>query len=505
LGAVSRLGQTSAGSEGVYIPVLMAAAVGNLSKITPDQKCFARSPASSRARKITHVAPKFNKRLYKCANLVRAKAVSGGLNSAPVPNLREVKASASSTMDFTDGSKSNLDMPEILSTQQDKPRPAFHLHFGAGRLGMGLVFPAIVAGKVPFAIMQPPFEEFNPILAERPERVGVTINGKAAMEGGLRVVYDEDVRAEECALPGSGSLVLTDAASAQWVLMAKAATSFTCSVGPALPKILGPLLSQLPELPEELQPVLYACENDHKAVEQLKELVAGKVSVVPCMVDRICSSRSIEASSIVVNTEPWRGNIIPQAPMAELSKPAVGEGAVPLAGSSVFVPRTMEVADYRYQRKIYFVNHMHTTLALMTLVRHRQANNRSVEEMLDYDGACVPLKLLNPETVPEMQKLELKAWMVAQILMLVHEFTVPLMMDVRSFPSRRSPYPPPTRIVQLTRLTSCPPRTRCARTWWSWRRTACVASPPLKTRATACWERASRAASRVACCQPTRR
>lgn len=96
-----------------------------------------------------------------------------------------------------------------------------------------------------------------------------------------------------------------------------------------------------------LQPVLYACENDHKAVEQLKELVAGKVSVVPCMVDRICSSRSIEASSIVVNTEPWRGNIIPQAPMAELSKPAVGEGAVPLAGSSVFVPRTMEVADYR--------------------------------------------------------------------------------------------------------------------------------------------------------------
>lgn len=90
-------------------------------------------------------------------------------------------------------------------------------------------------------------------------------------------------------------------------------------------------------------------------------------------------------------------------------------------------------------------------LALMTLVRHRQANNRSVEEMLDYDGACVPLKLLNPETVPEMQKLELKAWMVAQILMLVHEFTVPLMMDVRSFPSRRSPYPPPTRIVQLTR------------------------------------------------------
>lgn len=55
-----------------------------------------------------------------------------------------LQASASSTMDFTDGSKSNLDMPEILSTQQDKPRPAFHLHFGAGRLGMGLVFPAIV-------------------------------------------------------------------------------------------------------------------------------------------------------------------------------------------------------------------------------------------------------------------------------------------------------------------------------------------------------------------------
>jgi hypothetical protein len=144
--------------------------------------------------------------------------------------------------------------------------------------------------------------------------------------------------------------------------------------------------------------VLYACENDHSAVEELAALLHSRVEVVPCMVDRICSDRSIKRSAITVVTEPYEGSIIPLTPSERLC--AVDEDCrEPLGGKSVFYPRTQAMADYRYQRKIFFVNHMHTTLALMTLCRHRSATNATAEEMLDYDGACVPLPLLNPDDV----------------------------------------------------------------------------------------------------------
>ena len=38
--------------------------------------------------------------------------------------------------------------------QVDKAR--FHVHFGAGRLGMGLVVPAVAASGMPFAVVQRP-------------------------------------------------------------------------------------------------------------------------------------------------------------------------------------------------------------------------------------------------------------------------------------------------------------------------------------------------------------
>jgi hypothetical protein len=73
---------------------------------------------------------------------------------------------------------------------------------------------------------------------------------------------------------------------------------------------------------------------------------------------------------------------------------------------------------------------MHTTLALMTLTRQRSAVNATAEDMLDYDeGACVPLPLASPDAVSDLMKLELRAWMTAQILMLIHEFDVATMLE----------------------------------------------------------------------------
>jgi len=45
--------------------------------------------------------------------------------------------------------------------QVDKAR--FHVHFGAGRLGMGLVVPAVAASGMPFAVVQRPKQRWQEV------------------------------------------------------------------------------------------------------------------------------------------------------------------------------------------------------------------------------------------------------------------------------------------------------------------------------------------------------
>jgi hypothetical protein len=44
-------------------------------------------------------------------------------------------------------------------------RSRFHLHFGAGRLGMGLVVPAISASGIPFGVVQRPKKKWQDMFA----------------------------------------------------------------------------------------------------------------------------------------------------------------------------------------------------------------------------------------------------------------------------------------------------------------------------------------------------
>jgi hypothetical protein len=56
------------------------------------------------------------------------------------------------------------------------------------------------------------------------------------------------------------------------------ATSFSCSLGAAMGRVIGPMLEGRP-VQEDLanQPLLFCCENDHDAVAKLKAQLAGKV------------------------------------------------------------------------------------------------------------------------------------------------------------------------------------------------------------------------------------
>ena len=56
------------------------------------------------------------------------------------------------------------------------------MHFGAGRLGLGLVLPAMLESDVPFAILQRPSKEWAGLAqAEDVESITVMINGGRAV------------------------------------------------------------------------------------------------------------------------------------------------------------------------------------------------------------------------------------------------------------------------------------------------------------------------------------
>jgi hypothetical protein len=59
-----------------------------------------------------------------------------------------------------------------------------------------------------------------------------------------------------------------------------------------------PVLSRLPLALEEEQPMLFACENDHDAVARLKQELQGRVRVVDCMVDRVCTGRTVTPDAV---------------------------------------------------------------------------------------------------------------------------------------------------------------------------------------------------------------
>ena len=176
---------------------------------------------------------------------------------------------------------------------------------------------------------------------------------------------------------------------------------------------LAPLFDTLPLVDREKQPTLFCCENDHDAVARLKERLAGRVFVVDCMVDRVCTGRTITTEGIDVSAEPWRGAWRGGGPTSSmalsvcaraapyplcLSAPArrhdpsicacadshnaapcahgprvAGSivvldpdftGRLPFCPSVATVPRSNREAEYLSERKFTLVNGMHTVRRL---------------------------------------------------------------------------------------------------------------------------------------------
>ncbi|CAM9329247.1 unnamed protein product, partial [Pylaiella littoralis] len=376
----------------------------------------------------------------RCRTVRLAAAAGGSGNSSPKSEkvykaddtiVRESDIENCRTYDECDLSPETLGTPfgekspvaaaaaAAASKHEEYDRSRFHVHFGAGRLGLGLVVGAIAESKTPFGVVQRPKASWGGIISHGcGAQIEITVNGKAVVED--VTVISEGCDVEEYLKVGIAAMVVVGDRPTLLQLVRKA-TSFSCSLGAAMAIAMIPLLEQLEDKPLEERPVLYACENDHDAVRRVGKLVASKVTTIPCMVDRICTGRQIGERErgggyeVNVEAEPnFEGALV-------LLQPPRDPALVPFGGARVLIPTTENEASYFYKRKFSIVNGMHTVLGFMTL----REKAPGAKELQDFD-------LLAYNTAsPEIQA-ELWAWVVVRCMDLLDRYGVDVIMKAHS-------------------------------------------------------------------------
>mmetsp|Transcript_7292 Transcript_7292/g.10952 ORF Transcript_7292/g.10952 Transcript_7292/m.10952 type:complete len:437 (-) Transcript_7292:38-1348(-) len=305
----------------------------------------------------------------------------------------------------------------IHGSGKSQTNAPFHVHFGGGRIGLGLVSPAIERSGVPYAIVELPVCVGDIVNNGSGSMVDIVVNGAPVIKN-LELVLDD----VEVANLGTRSLLCTTS-SARLLELVRRATSFTCSLGPVLSRVLFPLLSQLPKDKDAKdRPVLYACENDHKAVDVLAEELGTCVRVVNCMIDRICTGRETLKTSIEVTTEAYRGSIV-------LLTPKSPDQIIPFAGDNVTIPDSESEANFFYEKKLFLVNGMHTTLAFMTLRKEQPTGSTPLDH-----------SLMTWATADETLQDEMWAWAVSRCGMLILRHGMDLLFKVYNTQDKETVY-----------------------------------------------------------------
>eukprot|EP00465_Bigelowiella_longifila_P002673 CAMPEP_0185253216 /NCGR_PEP_ID=MMETSP1359-20130426/2059_1 /TAXON_ID=552665 /ORGANISM="Bigelowiella longifila, Strain CCMP242" /LENGTH=510 /DNA_ID=CAMNT_0027835559 /DNA_START=40 /DNA_END=1572 /DNA_ORIENTATION=- len=353
---------------------------------------------------------------------------------------------------------------------------SLHLHFGAGKLGLGLLLEAIEASNcMDYAIVQRPSSSWKELIKHDVKRIRVKVNGEIVGKD-MRFLHGKDVTKAKA---GQGPFFIASTGKALLEVVRRA-TSFSCSLNKGLDGIKV-ILGRLPK--RNNPPKLYACENDHAAVEDIARELDGRVTVIPCMVDRICSQRVINSNgTIEIKTEPWKGQIVVLPPLlekGEIEAPVTridrvssiettteseesdsrkdpnltsdtetftsdfeweesnaAKHVFPFGGPTIVTTSTSDQAEYYARRKILLVNGTHTTLAFLTLIRFSKEHGMSFENM-DLPGS---FKLLDyAQADAETQRI-VWAWLVARCYIISKEFHIDTLKSAHNTTSEKDAY-----------------------------------------------------------------
>lgn len=292
---------------------------------------------------------------------------------------------------------------------------SLHLHAGAGRLGLGLVLPAIVETKRPFAIVQRNSDAWSNLSGAT--EVPVRLNGTELVKLGVVRTPQE---ATEAVKEGKKSLLVLSEDPDVLKPLVTAAETFSCSMGGKdLSGPLEPLFRAVKANPKGTRRPLYCCENDHDAVGKLADIIGEQLEPVPVLVDRVCTGREVNKDgSIDVTAEPYAGDMVIPPPLQAQPR----KGQKPFAGPTVRQPQTQEGAEFLHRRKILTVNGTHTTLAFLTLIEEEPKTvgpPLASHELLAFDVDEASVEGADQSSAGRICYV----WAVARQLMLLDEFT----------------------------------------------------------------------------------
>jgi hypothetical protein len=169
---------------------------------------------------------------------------------------------------------------EAKKAEAGSDRQPFHVHFGLGHLGCGLIIPALTRKGINFALVNRPSKQWGELVDSKKSlskgeklTVAFKVNGEPVGEP-IAVIADLKDLEESGPVGGSTMVALTEDKELLKQLMQRA-TSFSSSLGNALKKVLPPMFDLLDDKSGDDRPIMYACENEHQAVDELEKTVSA--------------------------------------------------------------------------------------------------------------------------------------------------------------------------------------------------------------------------------------
>lgn len=227
-----------------------------------------------------------------------------------------------------------------------------HIHFGAGKLGLGLVVP-LFSKKNRIIIINHKSQRWEKIKSENNIKIISTYNAEIKTS----FFYDDPTMGYQSLFDNwrqkNNLLICTDNEELITALI-KCATSISTAVKSELPVVINRMKNI--DLNKKLN--VYCFENDIEVVRNWKDKITSEkenVNIITVVADRICSEIEYENGRISVTTEKHYEVIINQ----------YSKGEMPIAtGEFVKCYGELSEFDYYARKKLWLLNGIHMIIAI---------------------------------------------------------------------------------------------------------------------------------------------
>lgn len=241
--------------------------------------------------------------------------------------------------------------------QKDEPLLAaqkkIHVHFGAGKMGLGLVVPLMCENNQIIIIQRPSPKWDN---TKYQDYLTINLNGTETFKFNFYHEQSGKNLDDILDLISTGNNVFI--CSGKMEILGPIIEN-AYSISTALDTGLDYIVNVLEGLKFPQKVNLYPFENDHTAVERLREKLSKKnnsIDVINLIPDRICPERKIDRKNIMVKCESY-ANVVVRGANKDVYDLFSNNPNVIVADSN-------EEYDFYYKKKFWLLNSIHMIMAI---------------------------------------------------------------------------------------------------------------------------------------------